>query len=124
MLVKVVRIYGFGGPEVLKVEDADVGAPGPGEIRLRQTAIGVNYNEVLIRAGRGSYPPDQFPVILGREAAGIVDAVGSGVDCLVIGQRVAYGFGGFGGYAEARLVAADKVVALPDAIPGVERLLA
>jgi NADPH2:quinone reductase len=115
-LVKVVRIHGFGGPEVLKVEDADVGAPGPGEIRLRQTAIGVNFNEVLIRAGRGSYPPDQFPIILGREAAGIVDAVGAGVDGLDVGQSVAYGFGGFGGYAEARLVAADKVVALPDAI--------
>lgn len=115
-MAKVVRIYAFGGPEVLKLEDADIGAPGPGEIRLRQTAIGVNFNEVLIRAGRGSYPPDRFPIILGREAAGIVDAVGSGVNGIEVGQRVAYGFGGFGGYAEARLVAADKVVALPDAI--------
>lgn len=115
-LVKVVRIYGFGGPEVLKYEDADIGMPGSGEIRLRQTAIGVNYNEVLIRAGRGSFPPDRFPIVLGREAAGVIDAIGSGVDGLEIGQRVAYGFGGFGGYAEARLVPADKVVALPDAI--------
>ncbi len=115
-MVKVVRIHAFGGPEVLKYEDADIGSPGPGEIRLRQTAVGVNFNEVLIRAGRGSYPPDRFPIILGREAAGIVEAVGSGVEGIAVGRRVAYGFGGFGGYAEARLVAADKVVPLPDAI--------
>lgn len=115
-MVKVVRIHEFGGPEVLKYEDADISEPGRGEIRLRQTAVGVNFNEVLVRAGKGSYPPDQFPIILGREAAGVIDAIGSDVDGFDVGQRVAYGFGGFGGYAEARLVPADKVVALPDAI--------
>ncbi len=115
-LVKVVRIHRFGDPQVLQYEDSEIGAPGPGEIRLRQTAIGVNYNELLVRAGRGSYPPDRFPIILGREAAGIIDAIGPDIKGFEVGQRVAYGFGGFGGYAEARLVPADKIVALPDNI--------
>lgn len=115
-MVKVVQIHEFGGPEVLKYEDADLSEPGSGEIRLRQTVVGVNYNEVLVRAGRGSYPPSQFPIILGREAVGVIEAVGSEVNGFDVGQRVAYGFGGFGGYAEARLVPAEQVVLLPDTI--------
>ena len=116
MLTKAVRIHEFGGPEVLKYEDVKIGEPGPGEIRLRQTAIGVNYNEVLLRAGEGSFASNQFPLTLGREAVGIIEEVGWGVKGLRVGQRVAYGFGGFGGYAECRLVDAEKVIAVPDPI--------
>ena len=116
MLAKAVRIHEFGGPEVLKYEDVKIGKPGPGEIRLRQTAIGVNYNEVLLRAGEGSFASNQFPLTLGREAVGIIEEVGLGVNGLRVGQRVAYGFGGFGGYTECRLVEAEKVIAVPDPI--------
>jgi len=116
LLVKAVRIHKFGGPEVLKYEDVKIGKPGPGEIRLRQTAIGVNYNEVLLRAGEGSFASDQFPLTLGREAVGIIEEVGWGVNGLNVGQRVAYGFGGFGGYTESRLVDAEKVIVVPDSI--------
>lgn len=115
-MVKVVRLYEFGGPDVLKVEDAEIGNPEAHEILLEQTAIGINFNEILLRQGAGSFPPSDFPVILGREAAGIVQAVGSGVEQLKIGDRVAYGMGGLGGYAEARLIPAARVVKLPDQI--------
>lgn len=115
-MVKVVQIHEFGAPEVLKYEDADIGEPGPGEIRIRQTAVGLNFNDTRVRAGEGSFPPDQLPIILGREAAGVIESVGPDVTEFSIGQRVAYGFGGFGGYVEARLVPAAKVVALPDEI--------
>ena len=116
MLAKAVRIHEFGGPEVLKYEDVKIGKPGPGEIRLRQTAIGVNYNEVLLRAGEGSFASNRFPLTLGREAVGIIEEIGWGVNGLKVGQRVAYGFGGFGGYTDCRLVDAEKVVAVPDPI--------
>lgn len=115
-MTKVVRLYKFGGPDVLKVEDTEIGNPGPDEILLKQTAIGINYNEILLRQGAGSFPPSDFPVILGREAAGIVQAVGANVNQLKIGDRVAYGMGGLGGYAEARLIPAVRVVKLPDQI--------
>jgi len=115
-MAKVVRIYEFGGPGVLKYEDADIEAPGPEEILLRQTAIGINFNEILLRQGLGSFPPGELPVILGREAAGVVEAVGENVNGLEVGQRVAYGMGGLGGYASERLIPASRVVVLPDSI--------
>ena len=115
-MTKAIRIHEFGGPEVLRWENVEVGDPGPGEVRLRQTAIGLNYNEVNTRMGKGSFPPEDLPIILGREAAGVIEAVGPGATEFATGQRVAYGIGGFGGYAEARLIPADKLVALPDAI--------
>ena len=115
-MVKVVRIHEFGPPEVLKYEEAELGDPGSGEIRIRQTAIGVNFNEVLTRSGQGSFPPDSLPMILGREAAGTIEAVGKDVNGFAVGQRIAYGMGGFGGYTEARLLPAAKAVSLPDSI--------
>ncbi len=115
-MAKVVRIYEFGSPSVLKYEETAIDGPAPDEIRLRQTAIGVNFNEILLRQGYGSFPPEKLPVILGREAAGVVEAVGKNVKELHVGQRVAYGMGGFGGYASERNIPACKVVPLPDSI--------
>jgi NADPH2:quinone reductase len=100
----------------LRCDEVELGEPGPGELRVRQTAIGVNFNEINIRLGKGSFPPDDLPIILGREAAGIIEAVGPGVEGFHPGQRIAYGYGGFGAYAEARLLPAEKAVVLPSTI--------
>jgi NADPH:quinone reductase len=113
-MTRVVRVHAYGGPEVLRVEDVAVGAPGPGQVKLRQTAIGLNYIDVYVRTGL--YPQVSMPFIPGQEGAGIVTDVGQGVTGLKAGDRVAYAAGPGGGYAEERLIAADKVVKLPDGI--------
>lgn len=109
---KAIRIHQVGGPEVLTWEDVEVGAPGPGEVRLRQTACGLNYIDVYVRTGL--YPVADLPATIGMEAAGVVEAVGDGVD-LAVGDRVAYPMN-LGAYAEARLIDADKLIKLPDTI--------
>lgn len=114
MKVNAVVIHEFGGPEVLQWEEIDILEPKSGEVLLRQTAIGLNFNEILLRSGKGSFPLKDFPIILGREAAGVIEKVGDSVTRFEPGQRVAYGMGGFGGYAEARLISEDVLVALPD----------
>ena len=93
-------------------EPVEVGEPGPGQVRLRQEAVGLNYIDVYHRTG---LYPQQLPFTPGVEGAGIVEAVGDGVDWLKIGDRVAYA-GPIGSYAEERLIAADKLVKLPDSI--------
>ncbi|MGZ2411862.1 NADPH:quinone reductase [Sphingomonas sp. F9_3S_D5_B_2] len=108
-----IRIHETGGPEVLMWEDVEVGEPGPGQVRLRQEAAGLNFIDVYHRTGL--YPQDR-PFTPGVEGAGVVDAVGPDVSALKIGDRVAYA-GPIGGYAEVRLIDADRVVELPDAIP-------
>lgn len=114
-MVKAMRIHEFGGPEVLTWEDIEVGDPGPGQLRLRHTVTGFNFLDISVR--KGIYPvlPD-LPSVLGTEAAGVVEAVGEGVDNLAVGQRVAYASTYPGAYAEARLIDAANVVALPDSI--------
>jgi NADPH2:quinone reductase len=107
-----IRIHETGGPEVLMWEDVEVGEPGPGQVRLRQEAAGLNFIDVYHRTGL--YPQDR-PFTPGVEGAGVVDAVGPDVSALKIGDRVAYA-GPIGGYAEVRLIDADRVVELPDAI--------
>lgn len=114
-MVKAIRFHEFGGPEVLKWEDVDVGDPGPGEVRLRHTAIGFNFLDALVREGKYPVLPD-LPAVPGAEAAGVIEAVGDGVDGFAVGQRVAYASGFSGAYTEARLIDAGAVVALPDAI--------
>jgi NADPH:quinone reductase len=111
-----IRVHETGGPEVLKWEEVDVGDPGPGQVRLRQEAAGLNYIDVYHRTG---LYPQPLPFIPGVEGAGVVDAVGSGVADLTVGDRVAYG-GPVGGYAEVRLIAADRVVKVPDGISSEE----
>jgi NADPH2:quinone reductase len=107
-----IRIHRPGGPEVMQWEPVEVGEPGPGQVRLRQEAVGLNYIDVYHRTG---LYPQQLPFTPGVEGAGIVEAVGDRVDWLKIGDRVAYA-GPIGSYAEERLIAADKLVKLPDSI--------
>ncbi len=112
--MKAIRVHQTGGPEVLRWEDVTVGEPGPGEARIRHTAVGLNYVDVYYRTGL--YKAPALPFTPGSEAAGIVEAVGAGVSDLKPGMRVAYGAAPLGAYAQARLVPADRLVPLPDGI--------
>jgi NADPH2:quinone reductase len=112
-MTHAIRIHDHGGPEVLRYEEVDVGDPGPGQARVRHTAVGLNFIDTYHRSG---LYPTELPSGLGMEAAGVVEAVGEGVADLEPGQRVAYAGGGPGAYAEARLIAADRLVPLPDDI--------
>ena len=107
-----IRIHETGGPEVLKWEEVDVGEPASGQIRIRQEAAGLNFIDVYHRTG---LYPQPMPFTPGVEGAGVVEAVGPDVTSVKVGDRVAYG-GPVGGYAEVRLIPADRVVALPDAV--------
>lgn len=113
-MVHAIRIHQYGGPEAMRWEAVDVGVPGPGEIRLRHHAVGLNYIDVYHRSG--SYPLAALPAVIGMEAAGEVIEVGGGVDGLKPGDRVAYA-NPIGAYAEERIIPANRVVRLPDAIP-------
>jgi len=115
-MAHAIRIHGTGGPEVFQWEEIAVGEPGPGEVRLRQTAIGLNYIDVYHRSGL--YKLAELPAVIGMEGAGRVEAVGAGVDEFAPGDRVAYA-GVLGGYAQERLIAADRLVKLPDGIDDV-----
>ncbi|MER9020287.1 quinone oxidoreductase [Mesorhizobium sp. M0323] len=111
---KAIRIHAHGGPEVLTYEDADPGPPGSGQILVKHTAIGLNFIDVYYRSGL--YPPQGgFPLIPGGEAAGVVLDVGSDVDWLKPGDRIAYAVT-TGAYAGQRVIAADRVVKVPDGI--------
>jgi NADPH:quinone reductase len=112
-MVGMVRVHAVGGPEVLRFEQVEVGAPGRGQVRLRQTAVGLNFIDVYFRTGL--YPAASLPFTPGQEGAGVVEAVGDGVTELKIGDRVAYA-GPIGAYAESRLIQADRLVRLPDGI--------
>ena len=103
-----------GGPENLRWQEVTVGEPGPGQVRLRHTAIGLNFIDVYHRTGL--YPLPSLPAVIGLEAAGVVEAVGPGVSDLTVGSRVAYASPPAGAYAEVRLMPADRLVALPDGI--------
>jgi NADPH:quinone reductase len=111
-MVHAVRIHQQGGPEVLKWESVDVPAPGPGQVRLKQHGVGVNYIDVYQRSGLYKMP---LPFVAGSEGAGEVIAVGPGVTDFKVGDRGAYA-GAPGGYAEERVMPADRLVKLPDSI--------
>lgn len=108
-----VRMHRTGGPEVLQYEAVEPGAPGSGEARVRQHAVGVNFIDIYHRSGLYPVP---LPSGLGQEAAGVVEAVGPGVSEVAVGDRVAYAGGPLGAYATARNIAADRLVRLPDGI--------
>ncbi|NWG24602.1 MAG: quinone oxidoreductase [Pseudorhodoplanes sp.] len=113
-MVAAVRVHKHGGPEVLTFEEIEVGAPGPGQVRVKQHACGVNYIDTYFRIGM--YPsPVGIPFVAGNEGAGEVTAVGPGVTDIKVGDRVAYVVG-LGGYAAERLLPADRAVKLPDGI--------
>ncbi|NHN37078.1 quinone oxidoreductase [Pseudomaricurvus alcaniphilus] len=114
-MAKAVRMYETGGPEVLSFEDIDVAEPGPGEVRLRQVAVGLNYADTYFR--NGTYPMP-LPAGMGVEAAGLVMAVGPGVTNVAVGDRVTYtGFlNTLGAYATERVIAANALIKLPETI--------
>ena len=112
-MTNAIRIHEHGGPEVMKWEAIEVGNPGEIELRIRHTAIGLNYIDTYHRTGLYKIP---LPSVIGREGAGVVEAVGAGVTDIKIGDRVAYASAPIGSYAEARLIAADRVVKIPDAV--------
>ncbi len=113
-MVKAIRIHKAGGPEAFVWEDIAVDKPGPGQVALTQTAIGLNYIDVYHRSGL--YPLAAFPAVIGMEGAGVVETVGPGVADLKPGDRVAYASVPLGAYAQARLMPADRLVKLPDSI--------
>jgi NADPH:quinone reductase len=110
---KAIRIHAIGGPEVLRWEDVTVGDPIPGQARVRHTAVGVNFIDTYHRTGLYKLP---LPSGLGVEAAGVVEAVGSGVAHVRAGDRVAYVSRPPGAYAQAALVPADRLVRIPDGV--------
>lgn len=112
-MVHAVRLHEVGGPERFVWEEIAVGDPGPGEVRIKQRAVGLNYIDVYHRTGL--YPLASLPAVIGMEGAGDVVALGEGVGDLAVGDRVAYA-GVLGGYAEERLIAADRLVKVPEAI--------
>ena len=114
MMTKAIRFHETGAAKVLRFEDLKVGNPKRGEVRLRHTAIGLNFIDIYVRTGL--YPNTGLPSGIGFEAAGEVTALGRGVTGLRVGDRVAYGDGPLGAYAQERLVAADRLVKIPDTI--------
>ncbi|MFY0735383.1 MULTISPECIES: quinone oxidoreductase family protein [Aurantimonas] len=110
---KAIMVHEVGGPDVMKWEEHDPGQPGEGEVRVRQTAAGVNFIDVYFRTG--VYKAPQMPFALGKEGAGVVTAIGPGTDRFKVGDRIAYN-GVAGSYAEEVVVAADKAVKIPDTI--------
>lgn len=114
MRTRAVVIDHPGGPEVLRVVEQAVPPPGPGQVLLRHTAIGVNFIDVQHRSGR--YPLPAYPAPIGFEAAGVVEAAGPGVAAIRPGDRVVYGFPPPGAYADRRCLEAEHLVPIPDAI--------
>ncbi len=108
-----IRIHEHGGPEVMKWEEIDIGAPGDNEIRLRHTAVGLNFIDTYRRSGAYKIP---LPSVIGSEGCGIIEAVGAKVSDLKVGDRVAYGNAPIGSYAEARLLPAERMVKVPEGV--------
>jgi NADPH2:quinone reductase len=111
--MKAIRFHQPGGPEVMKYEDVELAAPGAGEVRVRHTAVGLNYIDTYHRSGAYPLP---MPSGIGLEAAGVVEEVGAGVTSLKAGDRVAYGAGPIGAYSQARNMPANRLSKLPDNI--------
>ncbi|MDD2861817.1 MAG: quinone oxidoreductase [Acidiphilium sp.] len=114
MSTKAIRIHAHGGPEVLRWDDVPMPEPGPGEALIHHEAVGLNYIDIYFRIGLYKIP--HLPATLGLEGAGVVRAIGAGVTEVAIGDRVAYAGGPIGAYATERVIAADRLVKLPDAI--------
>ncbi len=112
-MAKIVCFHETGGPEVLRVEQAAVGDPGPGEVRIRHAAVGCNFADTYFRSG---YYPAPLPAGIGVEGAGTIEAVGDGVTGLAPGDRVAYNGSPLGAYSEARVMPAAPLFKLPDSI--------
>src|ERR1700731_5479348 len=112
-MVHAIRFSKPGGPEVLEGQQVEAGKPGPGQVRIRHTAVGLNYIDTYQRSGLYPMP---LPSGLGSEAAGVIEEAGPGVSDLKPGDRVAYAGGPLGAYADERVMPADRLVAVPDGI--------
>lgn len=112
--IHAIRFHKTGGPDVLQWDEIQVTEPGPGQARVRHAAVGLNFIDVYHRSGL--YPVPALPSGIGMEGAGVVEAVGSGVTDVKVGDRVAYASGPPGSYAQSRVIAADRLVALPKEI--------
>jgi NADPH2:quinone reductase len=112
-----IRVHEYGGPEVLRWEAVDAAEPGRGEVRIRHTAIGLNFIDVYERTG---LYPGSLPLIPGREAAGVIEAVGPEVKHVALGDRVAYTLQSAGAYCQQRVMSAERLIRLPDAISDTE----
>jgi NADPH:quinone reductase-like Zn-dependent oxidoreductase len=123
-MTKTVRFAAEGGPEVLELVDVDLGAPGPGELRLRVEAIGLNRAEAMFRAGTYFERPDEFPAKLGYSASGIVEALGDGVTEFAVGDAVStvagFSMRNYGVYGEAAVVPASAVLRRPEGLDAAE----
>ena len=120
-MVKAAVIYEMGGPEVFRWEEVDVDSPGSGEVRLRHTAIGVNYADTYHRGGVShAWDPGKPPIIVGFEAVGEVIEVGLDVTEFVVGDRVAYGLPPLGAYSQERVYPIDKLIKKPEGIDDVK----
>lgn len=121
--MKAICIHQNGGPEVMRFEEVAIAPPGPGEVQIRHTAIGLNYSDLNVRRG-GFYlaRPQEFPLIIGNEAAGVVESLGSGANRVAVGDRVVYAgmsaafYENTGSYAEQRNVPVDRLIPIPDAV--------
>ncbi|WP_280299509.1 quinone oxidoreductase family protein [Nocardia neocaledoniensis] len=112
-MAQAIRFYEVGGPEVLRWEDVEVGAPGPGEVRVRHEAVGMNFADTYFRTG---LYPAPLPAGMGVEAAGVIEAVGTGVTGFAVGDRVTYTGSPLGAYSTERVMPAEHLIALPDGI--------
>ncbi|MGR4869310.1 quinone oxidoreductase family protein [Variovorax sp. LARHSF232] len=112
-MAKAIRLHETGGPEVLRVEDVEVGDPGPGQVRVRHSYVAVNFIDIYFRTGRYPLP---LPNGLGSDAVGVVEAVGAGVTAVRAGDRVGYLMGPQGAYSDVRLMPAEFLIPLPDGI--------
>jgi NADPH2:quinone reductase len=112
-MAKAIRIHQIGGPEVLKLETVEVGAPGPGQARVRHSYVAVNFIDIYFRTGRYPMP---LPNGLGSDAVGVVEAVGEGVDFVKPGDRVGYLLGPQGAYSDVRLMPAEVLIPIPDGV--------
>src|SRR5215469_13869295 len=112
-MARTIRFYQTGGPEVLKLETAKVGDPGPGQARVRHTYVAVNFIDIYFRTGRYPLP---LPNGLGSDAVGVIEAVGHGVTDVRVGGRVGYLLGPQGAYSDVRIIPADVLIPLPEGI--------
>lgn len=115
-MTKAIVIHEYGGPDVLKWEDVEVGNPGPNEVRIKHEAIGLNFRDTYHRSGSYKIPGDKFPAVIGSDGSGFIEAIGSNVLGFSVGDRVAYGNGPMGSYSQTRLMPAEFVLKLPNEI--------
>ena len=115
-MTKAIVIHEYGGPDVLKWEDVEVGKPGPNEVRIKHEAIGLNFRDTYHRSGSYKIPGDKFPAVIGSDGSGFIEDIGPDVFGFSVGDRVAYGNGPMGSYSHARLMPAEFVIKLPNEI--------